>query len=278
MNKICDLHTHSTFSDGTFTPTQLVEEAVRIGLSAVALSDHNTVAGLPEFLAAAEGKPILAVPAVELSTEHNGHELHIVGLFLPVEHFADVTEFVDLPRRRKEESNRALVQALTEAGYPLDYEEIKCQSAGYVNRANIAAAMVKKGYVASTKEAFDGLLSEEMGYYTPPKRLSAVEAIEFLRAVGAVPVWAHPYLSVPADDVPAIAKEANAHGLVGIETRYATYTPEQTAAACRVAQQLELKESGGSDFHGANKPKIQLGRGLGDLCVPYAFAQTLKEA
>lgn len=276
MERQCDLHTHSTFSDGTYTPTQLVDEAVRAGLAAVALTDHNTVAGLTEFTAAAESRPVRAIPGVEISTEYAGRELHIVGLFLPPESYAAVMAYVDTARIRKEESNRALVAALTAHEYALDYEDICRRSAGYVNRANIAAVMVEKGYVADTGEAFRRVLSPEAGFYVPPARLDALETVAFLRRLGSVPVWAHPYLSVPAETVPVIAAEAKACGLMAMETRYARYTPEVTKEASRVARETGLLESGGSDFHGGNKPDISLGRGLGDLCVPLSFLERLE--
>ena len=144
MERICDLHTHSTFSDGTLTPTQLVEEAQRCGLAAVALCDHNTVAGLPEFLAAAESTPVEAIPGIEFSTDYHGTELHVLGLFLRPESYGPITELLEDFQTRKDRSNAELVEALSRAGYVLNYEAIKAKTPnGQVNRAQgVAVAEV----------------------------------------------------------------------------------------------------------------------------------------
>jgi predicted metal-dependent phosphoesterase TrpH len=201
MKKYCDLHTHSYFSDGTDSPKEILDKAVEAGLSAVALTDHNTVAGLPEFLESAKGKDILAIPGVEISTGYNGKELHIVGLFLEPEHYGETAEFLAVINQRKIASNRQLVCKLKAAGYTLDYDEITEKHQGNVNRAVIAAALLEKGYISEIKEAFKGLLSTKNGLYTPPERISSFEAIEFLKSIGAVPVLAHPFLNLTETDL-----------------------------------------------------------------------------
>ena len=271
----CDLHTHSTFSDGTFSPWQIVAEGLRKKLRAVALTDHNTVAGLPEFLKAAEGTTLEAIPGVEISTGYRNKEVHIVGLFLQQECYRELEDFLGAIIQRKEKSNRELVAALREAGYALSYEEIRKQHPGNVNRAVIAAELIAKGYLTHQKEAFDGILSEKKGLYRPPERIPAFEAIRFLRSIHAVPVLAHPYISLTEEELRVFLPEARISGLAAMETRYATYTPAETAAACALATQFGLLESGGSDFHGGNKPDIQLGTGKGNLAVPYPLAQRL---
>ena len=188
----CDLHTHSTYSDGTFSPSQIVAEGLRKKLRAVALTDHNTVAGLPEFLKAAEGTGLEGIPGVEISTGYNNQEVHIVGLFLRQEHYGELERFLDVINRRKEESNRNLVVALREAGYALNYEKIRERYQGNVNRAVIAAELIEKGYLTDRKEAFHGILSAKNGLYRPPERIPAFEAIRFLSSIHAVPVLAHP--------------------------------------------------------------------------------------
>lgn len=275
----CDLHTHSCFSDGTCTPAQIIEKAVDLKLSAVALTDHNTVAGLTDFLSAARWNPIDAIPGVEISTAYGETELHIVGLFLKPETFAAVTDLLDAFNRKKEDSNRCLIAALNRAGYSLDYEAIRRgHPQGTVNRATIAAALVEKGYVSTVNEAFQGLLSKKGGYYVPPERLSAFDAIAFLRDIGAVPVLAHSFLNLKTEaELRAFLPEAKRHGLAAMETMYSAYTPETTALARSIAREFSLKESGGSDFHGATKPHIALGTGKGSLAVPAEFAVKLKQ-
>lgn len=278
MSGLVDLHVHSYFSDGTLSPTQLVEKAAQAGLDVVALTDHNTVAGLPEFLCAGESQNIRAVPGVEISAGYRGKEVHIVGLFLKPEVWDRVTDYLAVLNDRKTESNRDLVRRLKEAGYEVDLEQLLQNTQGTVNRAVIAAKMLEKGYVSSIKEAFKGPLSQDKGYYVPPQRLDAFEVIAFLKAVDAVSVLAHPYLSLEEYEIRAFLPEAKKCGLAAMETRYATYTPETTEAAIRLAEEYGIRESGGSDFHGENKPDIRLGIGRGDLRVPAVLVDKLLEA
>jgi predicted metal-dependent phosphoesterase TrpH len=272
----CDLHTHSWFSDGTDSPSELLNKAAALGFSAIALTDHNTVAGLPEFLEAAEGTGILAVPGVEISTGYNGKELHILGLFLKPDRFAEITEFLSVINQRKEASNRQLMDNLNRAGYLLCYDEIVARHQGNINRAVIAAELLEKGYISEIKEAFKGLLSAKNGYYHPPERIPAPEAIGFPRSVGAVPVLAHPFLNMQAEELTGFIQKAQPCGLAAMETRYATYSPEITSLASGIARDHNLLESGGSDYHGRNKPEIQLGTGRGNLAVPFSFACDLR--
>ena len=278
MSQYCDLHTHSHYSDGTFSPAEILAEAEQLGLSSVALTDHNTVAGLPEFLSAAQDSSVEAIPGVEISTAYGETELHIVGLFLPADSFDQITALLEEFNRKKETSNLLLIQNLNRAGYILNYEEIcRNHSQGTVNRAVIAAAMLEKGYISSINEAFKGLLSKKGGYYIPPERLSAFDAIAFLRSLGAVPVLAHPFLNLKTEpELRRFLEEAIPHGLAAMETMYSSYSPETESMARRIAREFGLKESGGSDFHGQTKPHISLGFGKGTLAIPTSFSETLK--
>ena len=276
MEKLCDLHTHSTYSDGTLTPAQLIALAREKNLSAVTLSDHNTVAGLPLFLEAAEGSGVEAVPGIEFSTEYEGTELHILGLFIKPCHYEKINALLRQFLERKETSNRQLVQRLRAAGIDLDYEEIRNQAAGSVNRARIAAKMVEKGYCQSIKQAFSNWLSPKKGYYIPPLRPDAYETIRFIKSLGAVAVLAHPFLSLQEAQLRAFLPEAVAAGLDGMEVYYAAYDKETTALAKQIAAEYGLLESGGSDFHGQNKPDIDLGSGKGDLSIPVELLEKLK--
>ena len=271
----CDLHTHSTISDGTFSPSQIVAEGLRRKLRAVALTDHNTIAGLTAFLKAAEGTGLEGIPGVEISTGYRNQEVHIVGLFLRQETYGELEDFLSVINQRKEKSNRELVAALREAGYALSYEEIRERHQGNVNRAVITAELIEKGYITDLKEAFDGILSAKNGLYHPPERIPAFEAIRFLSSIHAVPVLAHPYLSLTEEALHTFLPEAKRNGLAAMETRYSAFTPQLTEAARSLASEFGLLESGGSDFHGGNKPEIQLGSGKGDLEVPYSFVQSL---
>ena len=276
MEKYCDLHAHSNASDGSLTPTQLLQLAVQTGLSAVVLCDHNTVAGLEEFTQAAEGLPIEAVTGVEFSTEYRGIELHILGLYIRPEHYPAINALLEDFKCRKERSNLALLKTLKAVGFELDYETI-CRNHSYVNRANIAEEMIRKGYVGSVREAFKTWLSPDKGYYTPPKRPDAYETIRFIKSMGAVAVLAHPFLNLDEAGLHAFLPKAVSCGLDAMETMYAKYDPQTTLLAKSIAEQYGILESGGSDFHGTAKPDIALGTGRGDLAIPMITLEALKK-
>lgn len=275
--KSCDLHTHSVFSDGTWTPAQLIDEAERLGLGAIALTDHNTVAGLPEFMAAARGREVEAVPGIEFSTQWGETELHVLGLFIRPEHYGQITARMEEFLRRKEESNRALAAALNRDGYHIDYGQIKAATPnGQVNRGHIGAELTRLGYTESVRDAFKRLLSPEWGYYCPPRRMDPLEAIDFIKSMGAVAVLAHPLLSLSAGEARAFLEQAVPWGLDAMETEYVTYDAETARAARHMAEEFGLAHSGGSDFHGEIKPDIRLGTGKGSLAVPLAWLEALK--
>lgn len=276
LKRFCDLHTHSIYSDGTFTPREIIDEAVASNLSAVALTDHNTIAGLSDFLNAANDKDILAIAGVEISTGYKDRELHIVGLYLEQSRFAAVENFLKVINDRKTVSNRNLITALQNAGFELDYDEILQKHPGMVNRAVIAAEMVDKGYISSISEGFRGILSSKNGLYVPPARISALDAIAFLRSVHAVPVLAHPFVSLEESELMDFLKEAVPYGLAAMETRYSSYSPQMTQRAREICEEFGILESGGSDFHGNNKPEISLGIGKGTLEVPSEFEIALR--
>ena len=276
MEKICDIHVHSYYSDGTCAPGELIRLAEAAGLSAVALCDHNTVGGLPEFLAAGEGSTVEAVPGIEFSTQYQGAELHILGLFIKPEAYPLIHEQMEAALRRKEQSNLELVARLQGAGLPLDYRKIKETASGSVNRAVIAAHMVKLGICESVQEAFDCWLSPKCGYYVPPVLSDSLEIIRFIKSIGAVAVLAHPFLSIKQPD--ALRKFlSEAEGLDGMEVYYSKFTKEQTDLAVEIAEEFGLLKSGGSDFHGANKPDIAMGTGRGNLVIPLEFLEQLRK-
>lgn len=268
MEPYCDLHVHSTFSDGTLTPRELLQAACDAGLSSIALTDHNTVKGLPDFMEAAKAFSIQAVPGIEFSVDYLGTELHLLGLYVQPAHYASITAMMEDFLRRKEQSNKDLVDKLNAAGFRLDYEQIKPRDAGYVNRAHIGAAMTEKGYTSSIKEAFKRYLSPKHGYYVPPRRADVFETIAFIKSIGAVAVLAHPFLNLEEEALGRFLPKAVEAGLDGMEVLYPLFDGQQTRILAAMAAEFGLLPSGGSDFHGANKPHIQLGIGQGDLRIP----------
>ena len=277
--KLCDLHTHSTFSDGTCTPKQLIDAAVDMGFAAIALCDHNTADGLPDFLAAAESRPVEAIPGIEFSVDYNGTELHLLALYVPEAAYGQITLCMEEINRRKEESNLKLIDSLCKIGIHLDYATIKAATPkGLINRSHIANEMIRLGYVRSKEEAFAGVLDKKAGHYIEPQRLSVWDALELIRDIGAVPVLAHPFLNLTEAELAAFLPMGKKRGLLGMECYYSTYTPDQTRKALALAKALQLLPSGGSDFHGENKPDIRLGTGKGNLAIPYEWAAALRAA
>lgn len=276
MSNYIDLHTHSLASDGTDTPSELVDKAIAEGLCAVALTDHNTTNGLFEFTSYAEGKNIYAIPGIEISTDYNEKELHIVGLFIEREHYSKIEDVMHEMNRRKTESNIALIEALKADGYDIDYESVRARTpAEAFNRAHIAMHLVEKGYFETRQDAFKSVLARNGRYYVPPKRITSFEAIRLLRSIDAVPILAHPYLSLDEYELMEFLPKAKAEGLVGMETIYTTYDRQTEMMAAQTAAGFGLLESGGSDYHGLNKPDTQLGRGYGDLKIPKEILERL---
>ena len=273
----CDLHTHSTFSDGSLTPSELVSLAKKEGVGAVALTDHNTGKGLPEFMEAGAREGVVTVPGCEFTTEYDGKELHILGLFFPEESWPEIEDYVELMSIAKQKSNRQLIESLRAAGYDVTYEEAQAMTdARAFNRAHVGRLLRDKGYVSSVQEAFQKILGEDCGFYTPPKRLNALTTIRFIAMYGGVPVLAHPYQKQTHEELVRFLPEAKEAGLAGLESHYTTFTPEETKALEELAERFGLKNSGGSDFHGSAKPDIALGRGKGDLFVPFSFYEALR--
>lgn len=274
----CDLHTHSNFSDGTDTPTELIKKAEAANLAAVALTDHNSISGLSEFLSASKDSKVIGVPGAEFSTEHNGKELHVVGLFIHEAHYQKVRDFCDSVRKSKENSNRLLIENLMNAGYNVKYEElVSYAQSDNINRAVIAGYLIERGIIKDRKEAFSTLLAKDGGYYVPSKRPSTYETIQFIKSIGAVAVLAHPFLDMNYEEVKAFLPEAKKYGLDAIETDYSTYDGYETNCAKELASENGLSFSGGSDYHGKAKTLIRLGVGKGNLKVPMSYYKELEK-
>lgn len=276
MEEVCDLHIHSTCSDGTLTPAQLIRLAQQRRIGAVALCDHNSVAGLPAFLEAAEGSGVWAVPGIEFSTDYDNSELHILALFVKPRDYAAITERMEQMLRCKEQSNLDLIAGLKTAGLEIDYDAIKAAHPnGSINRAVIAAEMVRLGYCESVKEAFGSWLSEKHGFFHPPKRPDALETIRFIKSIGAVSVLAHPFLNLEEARLRLFLPQAAEAGLDAMEVYYPKFSEEQTALAKHLVEEFGLLPSGGSDFHGDNKPDIRLGTGRDNLHIPRTVLENL---
>ena len=271
----CDLHTHTVHSDGSYTPEHLVAAAFEKNLI-IALTDHNTVTGLSEFVSEAERLGVTAIGGCELSTVYGRKEFHLIGLFIAPEYYGDLESLFDEYHKLKEQSNIDLINRLNAAGYKIEYSKIKSKNVnGRANRAHIAAELVKCGYVESVSDAFDKLLDEKQGFYIPPKRLSLVDAISFLHKIKAVPILAHPLKEIDAQELRMMLPELKEAGLAAIETMHSSYSEEKISVSKEIANEFDLLESGGSDFHGEFKPGIDLGVGKGNLNVDLSVYEKL---
>ncbi len=274
----CDLHIHSNCSDGTFTPEQLIEIAKESNLKAIALTDHNTIVGLNRFLEAAKDSGVIAVPGVEVTTAYQGKEVHILGLFLKEEYYDELTEYLAEINRRKEENNRMLAKTLRDAGYDLEYEQMKKKHPGIIpNRVHFALELVEKGVISTVSEAFETILAEGGAYYKPAMKLDTLDVIRFLNSIDAVTVVAHPLFNLTVEELHDFLPKAKACGLKGMEVIYTLHSEEDTKIAYELADTYGLLISGGSDFHGTNKPDIKMGRGKDNIEIPFEVYEHLKQ-
>lgn len=280
MNNAVDLHVHSTFSDGTYTPKELVALAAAKELRAMALTDHDTVAGVPEALAAASAYPKLEIlPGVELSCEHEGKEVHMLGLLIdPADQTLQIhlKEFQDGRKNR----NRKMVELLAEHGLVIDYEDLLAENPDCViTRANIARYLVEHQLVADRNTVFAKYLGDHCCCFVPRKKISPVDAIGLIHQAGGLAFLAHPILYHFSDDaLDTFVQKLCDAGLDGIEAIYSTYHAVDEQNIKELARRHHLLLSGGSDFHGENKPKIQLGTGLGRMYVPYELVEKMRKS
>lgn len=276
-----DLHTHTTCSDGTYSPSELVALASSKGLQAVAITDHDTIAGLSEARKTGESLDIEVITGAELSIDYDlpesGH-MHLLGLFLdPASH--ELREGLDWLRRKREERTPKIIRKLEEHGVHITGEEIMAKAGGgAVGRPHMARLMIEKGYVSSIQEAFDLYLKKGAVAYMPREKFHLTKAIHLIRSANGLPILAHPYsLKLGESKLEELLITMKEMGMAGIEAYYSNHSPEQTQLYLSLAERLDLVVSGGTDFHGDNKPEIKLGSGFGDLNVPYTVVQGLKE-
>ncbi len=280
--KTIDLHTHSTFSDGTFTPEELINLAKKQQLKAIALTDHDTVGGVPTFLEAAKNaeSDIIAVPGVEISSTLFNREIHIVGLFIDY-HNDFLLDFLTQQRIARHERNVKIIRKLQLKGYDISLEELQEKvSSDAIGRPHIAAALIEKKYFAEPQEIFDSLLRRGRPCFEPRPLPSAEAAIDCIHQANGIAVWAHPVYQPrrgQRHQTRKLAKKLQAFGLDGIEAFYTVYNDHQQQMMQSIAEELGLLESGGSDFHGKNQPKIALGCGYGKLEVPFEVYEKMTQ-
>ncbi len=274
MDRI-DLHIHTTASDGTFTPEEVVREASRIGLAAVAITDHDTAAGYARAAAEGENCGLEVVPGIEISTKFRS-AVHILGYYIDAQSPA-LGEVLDWMHRDREERNVKLCAMLRESGVDIDIERMHARFGDLVGRPHFAEIMIENGMARDMNDAFERLLNKNKPYFIPRQFLPIERSIEIIREAGGTAVLAHPF-QYRLDDagLRELIEHCMESGLEGMECRYSGYDAAQTAYLEALAAEYGLVRTGGSDFHGAIKGEIRLGEGKGGLNVPYAFLEELR--
>jgi len=274
---LIDLHTHSTASDGTDAPSAIVEKAAALGLRAVSVTDHDTVSGVEEALAAGERLGVEVIPGIEVSSDYRENNVHILGYFIDVRAEA-LRPVLDWVKTEREERNRKIVAMFAADGFDMSLEELQREYPDSVlGRPHMAEHLMRKGYTQSVKEGFDKYLGEGKPYYLPKRRISIAKAVEVILAAGGVPVLAHPMqYKYPRDEVTEMIEYTMSLGIRALECYYSEHSPEEQEWLLARAERYGLGVSGGSDYHGTRKTHIALGTGMGSLAVPYGVLENLK--
>ncbi len=272
-----DLHTHSTESDGTLTPQELMQLASDIGLSAIALTDHDTVGGLSKAKPVAESLGIELVPGIELSTDYNGTEVHMLGFYIDDTNPAflkKLQEFIDSRNLR----NEKMAFLLQKEGFSITLEDLYREYPdSVITRAHFARYLVEHGYVKDRDTVFRKYLGDNCRCYVPREKITPFEAIDLIHLGGGLAFFAHPVLChMNHDRLRFFVRDLKEAGLTGMEAVYSMNSPGDERNMKKLAQEFDLLISGGSDFHGENKPYIHLGTGKGNLRIPDSILDAIK--
>ena len=272
-----DLHIHTAASDGTDTPAEAAEKAAALGLAAIAVTDHDTVSGVAEAMAAGQRLGLEVVPGIEVSSDYRDNNVHVLGYFIDPDSPA-LGPVLDWVRIERQERNEKLCAMLAADGFDIDIHRLRAAYPHAVlGRPHIAEYLVRKGYVQSVAEGFDKYLEVGRPYVRPTRRISFARAIETVAAAGGVPVLAHPLqYRYPPEEVEEMIDLAVSLGVKALECYYSEHSPEQQAWLLAQAERRGLGVSGGSDYHGSRKSWIAMGSGMGEMVVPEEVLTRLK--
>lgn len=274
--KYIDLHTHSVMSDGSMTPTDVVRHAKAQGLVAVALTDHDSIDGVKEAMEEGKRIGIEVVPAIEFSVKSNT-ETHILGYYIDIEN-KELLDALTAIRRVRTQRTKETCEKLNGLGFDVTVEEaLAIAPAGIVGRAHFAKLLADKGYTSSVKEGFELYLNNGKAAYSSMQFLSRMDAVKLIKKAGGLSFVAHLHLCRFDDDhMIKFLAQLRWNGLDGIEGYYTDYTPELQEKYLGMAKMLSLAISGGTDFHADMKPHIQIGKGLGNMKIPYSVLEDMK--
>jgi len=274
-----DLHIHTTASDGTLSPAALVALAKEKKLEAIAVTDHDTVDGVAEALAAGAAAGLEVVPGIEISAEHTGGTLHILGYYIDCADSRFLANIAVLQKARADR-NPTIIKKLQQLGMRIELDDVIAEAGnGQVGRPHFAQALLKKGYVKTTREAFDRYLAKGAAAYCDKFRFPPDEAIAHIKSAGGIPVLGHPSsLNCPSiAELEALLATMVDWGIMGIEVYYSDHNGEQTNLYTELARKHNLLTTGGSDFHGQAIKGVCLGSGRGNLNIPYACLAAMKK-
>ena len=276
-----DLHMHSSCSDGTMTPEELVAAALKMGLEAAALTDHDTVSGVGRFLSAAAGTPLRAVAGVELASMLFSKDIHIVGLFIDPGDPALLSALEQL-RQWREERNEQMVEKLRSKGYEITMDEVLAEAGGEsVGRLHMAAVLLRKGYFTDMQSVFNRLIGRNGSCYVLRKYDPVDACIRLIHGAGGLAIWAHPLHAAHGAraTLRKIGSRLVSYGLDGLECHYSMFAEEQERYTLDFARERSLLVSGGSDYHGASHPQVKMGTGIdGNLAIPFEIYERLLAA
>jgi len=275
--KCIDLHTHSTESDGSFTPEEIIDLAIKNALSVVALTDHDTVAGIANFIKYTENKNIIPISGVEISSTLKNKEIHIVGLFVDYKNLA-LNDFLLEIRKERDLRNMRIIENLNKLGYEITIDEVLTVASGdSVGRPHFAKILIKKGYFKENQSVFDTVLKRGRPGYSHRVLPTPEETITKIHNAGGIAIWAHPVWRKKnaSSFVRNIVKKLMIFGLDGVETYYSSFSNAQHKMMKKIALEYDLLQSGGSDFHGANQPTIKLASCAGNFKVPFELYENL---
>ena len=273
-----DLHIHTTASDGSLTPSQVVRYAKEKNLKAISITDHDTIEGNEEAIMEGRREGIEVVPRVEISVDYSPGTMHMLGYFITIED-TPLKEKLTILQDSRADRNPKIVKKLNEMSLALTYDEVAQESGGgQIGRPHIARVLVKKGYVKSIQEAFNKYLGKGAPAYIDKFRLSAKEAITVITNAGGIPVLAHPFTlnCNKSDELDDLVERLVEQGLEGLEVYYSEHDERNTSHYHLLAKRYNLVITGGSDFHGKNMQGIDLGTGRGNLKIPYTLLERLR--
>lgn len=282
MEKKIDLHIHSTDSDGTLSPYEILDLAESLNLSVIAITDHDSIDGIKKLIQSKILSPVKLLTGVEISTSppdflDKSGSLHVLGYAIKIDDEA-LNKTLDKLQKARKDRNPKIIKKLNQLGIDLSMDEV-CQYSGngQLGRPHIAGLMVKKGFSNSIKEAFDKYLAKGKAAYIEKYKVDCSKAINIIRCAGGVPVLAHPgLLNIKDQDLfEKLIKYLKNKGLMGIEVYYSEHTKQQTVYYFNIAEKYDLLPTGGSDFHGSLKPDIKMGTGKGNLNIPYSVYKNI---